>query len=366
MAKYRLVLKDSSKTKRIPQDKLNYFKEHGFLNYCKVVTINLKDLVKKYGLDNPSHGMFGRRTERWGDQSNFVVYEDNKDNNWNSPITLNAEGAVQDGLHRLYALWKDGYDSAEVLQVKPYDTKNRKYIDSDFDYGTGEVRGSDIFDLSTTGTLGSWQDLLKGIDTDYYKNKKNLKGQVVQMSPNEYYRECAKMFRNKRNSNTTSEDLKTQRRRDNGEDYIEDLKDVIIKKKKKFPICVLDISYDAGQEGLHRMMAAGDLFGWDKKFPVLLVETYDKARQERLEKGIAQREFTYKMDDILKGLKRYDYYDLEEFYKMLSEKIEYWFEQTHYVLTENGNNLEVQVYSDEIDDSLIYNINLNEIEVEEK
>lgn len=363
--KYRLILKDSGKIKKMSEEKRKFFKEHGYLDYCKIVTVDLNKLIKSYHLDtNKDHGMFSRRSERWGNYDNFASYEDTKDNNWNSPIIIHSGGAVQDGLHRLYALWRDGYDYAEVLQTRPYDFKNKRYLDSDYDYGTEEVKGKDIFDLSTTGCTGSWQDLLKGIDTDYYKNKKNLKGKIVQMSPNEYYNECAKMFNSRNGSTTNPERLKQQRRTDNGEDYNDKLKEVILEKKKKFPIPVLDLSYNPGQEGLHRMMVAGDLFGWNTKFPVLFVETYDKVRQERIEKDVAQKEFNYRMDDILRGLKSYSYYDLEEFCEMLSEKVEDWYDQSP-ILSENGNELEVQIYSDEIDDSLIYTINLKDIEIEE-
>ena len=379
MAKYKLVLKDSEKdsdwyklmmetveqsrhfrkglTFKLDEEDKKYLEKY-YPDYS-FQTINLKEVIEKNNLDNPKHGMFGRRVERWGEYPELYWYSKNKAQERLSPIRLTADLKIIDGNHRLYALYNMGYKNAEVLVLKDTSIK-----DSDFDYGTGEVKGKDIFDLSTTGTTGSWQDLLLGRDTDYYKNKKNLKGQVVQMTPNEYYKECAKMFRSNRGSDTTAEDLKIQRKRDNGEKYIEELKDVILKKKKKFPVCVLDLSYNAGQEGLHRMMVAGDLFGWDTNFPVLLVETYDKARQERIEKDVAQRAFTYRMDEILRGLKRYGYYDLDEFYEMLGEAVEDWYDQTP-ILTEKGNELEVQIYSDEIDDSLIYNINLNEIEVEE-
>lgn len=233
----------------------------------------------------------------------------------------------------------------------------------DYDYGTGKVKGSDIFDVSTTGTTGSWQDLLKGKDLDYYKNRKNLKSKIVQMSPEEYYRECAKMFRASQGTSSTSESLKESRRIDNGENFIDNLKDVILKKKKKFPICVLDISHTPGQEGLHRMMVAGELFGWDTKFPVLLVETYDKARQERIEHDVAQREFNYFMERLVNTFKRWNFYNLDEFCELLSEKIYDEYKQSP-ILSEQGDDLEVQVYSDEIDDSLIYNINLKEFDID--
>lgn len=238
--------------------------------------------------------------------------------------------------------------------------KDTKTEDSDYDYGTGEAKGSDIFDTTKTGMTGSWQDLLVGRDTDYYKNKKNLVGKVVQMSPNEYYKECAKMFISSRHSNSSAEDLKRQRSLN--KEGLEDIEKVILEKKKKLCIPVLDISYNPGQEGLHRMMVAGDLFGWDTKFPVLLVETYDKERQERIEKDYAQREFNNAMERIERSMEPYEYYDIEEFSEMIAEAVEKQYDQEP-IISISGNNLEVSIYDDEIDDSLIYNIDLNKYNI---
>lgn len=230
----------------------------------------------------------------------------------------------------------------------------------DYDYKTEYVKGSDIFDINTTGTTGPWQDLAVGRDTDYYKNKKNLKGSIVQMTPNEYYQNSAKVFQKLRGSNSSPEDLKSQRA--SNKENIDYLKKVILEKKKKFPLCVIDISHNPGQEGLHRMMVAGELFGWNTKFPVLLVETYDKARQEIIEKNYAQHIFESKVERVLDIMENYEYYDKEEFYEMLTEKLEYY-NIEDVILTENGNELEISKYDDDIDDTLIYNYNMSNIRI---
>lgn len=381
MAKYRLVLKDSKEDsdwynlmmetveqsrhfrkgltfKLDEQDKMyleKYYPDYSFQ------TVNLKEVIEKNNLDNPNHGMFGRRVERWGEYPELYWYSKNKAQERLNPIRLTADLKIMDGNHRLYALYNMGYKNAEVLVLKDTSIK-----DSDFDYGTGEVNGKDIFDLSTTGMTGSWEDLLLGRDTDYYKNKKNLKGRIVQMSPKEYYEKCAKMFRTSQGTATTPESLKQQRRIDNGKDYMDKLKDVILKKKKKFPTCVLDISHNPGQEGLHRMMIAGDLFGWDTKFPVLLVETYDKARQERIEKDVAQREFNNDIEKALNYLDGWDFYSTEEFCEMLNERLEhYGLEDCILTIQGSGNVLEISKYDDDIDDTLIYNYNLNNVKIYE-
>ena len=76
----------------------------------------------------------------------------------------------------------------------------------DFDYGTGPVRGTDIFDTSTLGGFSYKAMCIPGDpENEYMKNVKNRVGKIVQMSPNEYYSLCARMF------NTTVESLKEQR-----------------------------------------------------------------------------------------------------------------------------------------------------------
>jgi hypothetical protein len=92
-------------------------------------------------------------------------------------------------------------------------------------------------------------------------DKKNREGKIVQMSPNEYYKNVAdRIF------HTTVDDLKQQRTAIPG--HIDKLKKVITDKKEQFPMCFIDYP-DQEQEGLHRMYVAGELFGWDHKFPVL-------------------------------------------------------------------------------------------------
>ena len=71
--------------------------------------------------------------------------------------------------------------------------------------------------------------------------------------------------------------LKAQRNVDSDliRQYQEDMKN-----GDKFPLCYINYA-DSAQEGLHRMMAAGNVYGWDTKFPVLIVNTVD-TRQEEL------------------------------------------------------------------------------------
>jgi hypothetical protein len=87
----------------------------------------------------------------------------------------------------------------------------------------------------------------------YMKKAKNLKGEIIYLTPLEYYQECAKNI-----FNTSVESLKKQR--GYSQEYIEKLKKIIVEKKKCFPLTFLNYA-DKSQEGLHRMMVAGELFG---------------------------------------------------------------------------------------------------------
>lgn len=140
------------------------------------------------------------------------------------------------------------------------------------------IRTSTISDIDTSMFSGIpfkcdadtsyYNNFLNAKDLEYMQNHKNRTGEVVMLSPNEYFSECA----NKVFSNSSVEDLKRQRSydKDLNAQYAEDMK-----SGDKFPLCYINYA-DHNQEGLHRMMVAGDLYGWDTKFPVLVVNVYDE------------------------------------------------------------------------------------------
>lgn len=149
---------------------------------------------------------------------------------------------------------------------------------SDFDYGTGKVSGQNIFDTTTTG-MSYYDQLIPGDkENEYMRKNKNLQGGIVKMSPMEYYTECAN---NIFDSGHTVKDLIKQRTYD--KNYIKELEEVITKKHTKYPMPYLNYA-EKGQEGLHRMYVAGELFGWDTKFPVLVIDYYDKELADRRNK----------------------------------------------------------------------------------
>lgn len=178
---------------------------------------------------------------------------------------------------------------------------------SDFDYGTGKVSGQNIFDTTTTG-MSYYDQLIPGDkENEYMRKNKNLQGEIVKMSPMEYYTECAN---NIFDSGHTVKDLIKQRTYD--KNYIKELEEVITKKHTKYPMPYLNYA-EKGQEGLHRMYVAGELFGWDTKFPVLVIDYYDKEIADRNKKISRAREFArYDIRDCIDYAKDKiydDYYD---------------------------------------------------------
>ena len=123
-----------------------------------------------------------------------------------------------------------------------------------FDYGTDAVVNDDIFDTKQTGMSFYDQAIPGNKDYQYMIDEKNLKGTIVQMTPEEYYERCVRdIFKR-----GTVDSIKQSR--DFDTDYINHLKSVITDKKEKFPITMLDYT-EPSQEGLHRMYVAGELFG---------------------------------------------------------------------------------------------------------
>lgn len=122
-----------------------------------------------------------------------------------------------------------------------------------------------VFKLDTNTSY--YNNFLNEKDLAYMQKSKNRTGEVVYMTPAQYYQECAtKIF-----ERTTVESLKLQRSRN--AEYITQYKADML-AGDKFPLCYLNYA-DHSQEGLHRMMAAGEAFGWDAKFPVLVVDAVD-------------------------------------------------------------------------------------------
>ena len=121
-----------------------------------------------------------------------------------------------------------------------------------------------------------YDDFLTNDELKYKQDAKNRTGKIVMMSPEEYYSECSKHLWS---GNYSVDHIKKSRRYDSKvlEKYKKD-----IQRGVKYFMPYINYA-DNCQEGLHRMMVMGDLFGWDTKFPVLVVEVYDKERERQHE-----------------------------------------------------------------------------------
>jgi len=132
-------------------------------------------------------------------------------------------------------------------------------------YIRASASAATVFDENDTH-VGYYNNFLNPKDLKYMQESKNRTGEIIMMTPDEYYEACSKIF------NQSVNDLKYQRSSN---------ADTILKYTMAmlngdvFPLPYVNFA-DKSQEGLHRMMAAGDAFGWDKKFPVLVVEPLDQ------------------------------------------------------------------------------------------
>lgn len=113
---------NSGKTYNIPKETIKLWQDeperYGWLRDYIVKKVKLDDIIKANGLDNENHGMFSRRVDRWGEEPILYYYNRNKEDWLYSPIRVRKDLRIIDGGHRLYALWNNGYEYAEVLMPK--------------------------------------------------------------------------------------------------------------------------------------------------------------------------------------------------------------------------------------------------------
>lgn len=121
------------------------------------------------------------------------------------------------------------------------------------------------FDTSTTH-MSFYDNFLNEKDLTYMQKAKNLTGDIIMMTPEEYFEGAVKTFKNK----YSVDDLISQRSDNYLTRYVADMK-----KGDVFPLCFLDFA-NMSQEGLHRMLAAASAFGWDVEYPVLVVTPYNQ------------------------------------------------------------------------------------------
>lgn len=167
-------------------------------------------------------------------------------------------------------------------------------------YIRASVDPKHVFDINDT-KVSYYNDFLDPKGLEYMQNQKNRTGEIVYMSPDEYFRECAeKIFH-------VSQKYLEDSRSANTDAIIKYTSDM--KKGDTFPLPYINYA-DNNQEGLHRMMAAGDAFGWNTKFPVLIVNVYD----DELE---AYRQTAYNM-------REYERHDFKKIVEQAKDAISDW------------------------------------------
>ena len=181
------------------------------------------------------------------------------------------------------------------------------YLDKDqkfYDYHTGDIDGTDIFDTNKASNSDA-QQILNG--STYWKEDRNTYSEIIYMTPYEYFKHCAEDC-----FNESAEQLIASRRRD--KNTLEHLTQVITVYKKKFPLPYIDYATHStpSQEGLHRMMVAGDLFGWDMKFPVQIIKWVDEDRAKQEKEYKHKREIERYLQKAVKKALRYKYYNIDE------------------------------------------------------
>lgn len=156
------------------------------------------------------------------------------------------------------------YYSSGIL----YETLEEEYLDDNeefWDYRTKDINGKIAFDKTRSETPFGQRmiELANSGGTD----SRDRKAFFYEMTPKEYFQACADGFGNSYQANMNQVN----------DEIIPHLKEVLTKYKKMFPVGYLEYTNgNFGQEGRHRMFAAGEIFGWDTKQPVLIIYDGDR------------------------------------------------------------------------------------------
>ena len=208
-----------------------------------------------------------------------------------------------------------------------------------YNYGTAPVSCDQVVDLHKTG-MSFYDDFLSNNPKtiEYLRDKKNLVGEVVMMSPNEYYKACSEY--GFLNNHPSVDKLKADRALD--KNTLDHLRDVITEYKHRFPMPMLNKA-DAGQEGLHRMMVIGDMFGWNHKVPVLVVDWADKQRAYQEQKQEKINKIKENIRAAVKKALYYKFMNIDELKEQLQWELDKRFEFSNDIETP----VEFELTSDE-------------------
>ena len=220
----------------------------------------------------------------------------------------------------LYKSCKSRYDKFISNLGETLNEAKKGYLDDEgkfFDFRTREVEGNNFIDDHKTG-VPYYDDFLNPERAKDLEEYENLKGEIVMMSPKEYYQECAENIFDKK----PSVDALIRQRGEYDRDIIEHLKEVLLKYKKRFPMPYLNYTGSKGQEGLHRMLCLAELTSWDTKFPVLVITYADQERADRVRKEKEIAKFRVKIRSALQDALRYKYANIDEFKEQLQYSLD--------------------------------------------
>ena len=208
----------------------------------------------------------------------------------------------------------------------------------------GKLLGVNLSPINTKKTGMSYYDqLIPGHpENEYMSKSKNLKGEIVEMSPNEYYAACAKdIF-----GHGDVEKLKEQRRQDQDSSKLEE----VLNKGESLDMPMINYA-NKGQEGLHRMMILGDKYGWDEKFPVLKVDYDDIEYEKSYRNNRIDRAMEYIKDDI----EEERVYNKESFINQLKKRLNWDFKiedkGTYCTISDDlvERKIDYPIFDDELD-----------------
>ena len=206
------------------------------------------------------------------------------------------------------------------------------------------IESNSIFNLKKIG-MSHYDEWL---NSQPARDRDNVKIEIKELSPKEYLNACAEIFGN------SFESQKKQIQYD--KEIIRELQD-LIKKGVSLNVTFLDyVSNPPTQEGRHRMYALAELYGWDKKYPVIIFTPADpeRAKRDQLEK---QQEKLYKyIDKAVTNALDYTYRNYEELRDQISYYLENYMDNPEVKISERGhwlviivNGLEYEISQDEFD-----------------
>lgn len=233
------------------------------------------------------------------------------------------------------------------------------YLDKEekfWDYKTKNFDGKNPFDI-TKGESGFVKQLLN--DPDYMRDHKNLIATIEYLSPKEYFEECAKIF-----DSTTQKQIDQIKHDTN---TIEKLKQVLFTYNRTFPITYLNYA-EEGQEGRHRMYVVGELFGWDKKYPVLIINwaDLDKIKKEKEQKEEARKEnIKFNIEKVIDKIKSFEFYSIEEIIEEIKYRLEFNYYKNDIIVNQDENNNLILIKVKDVEYKIsIYEFQLENLSIE--